>query len=132
MKESGLVTQKGVALFEYDFAKHGGAVGDIVVDPKLIPKGAVITSGVIHVLTALTSGGAATIAAKVTGANDILAATAVASFSLGALLDVVPVGTAATMVKAAAYKDLTLTVAAFALTAGKMTIALEYMITNPA
>lgn len=52
----------------------------------LIPKGAVITKSRIHVITALVSGGSATLALNVNTAGDLLGATAVASFSLDALL----------------------------------------------
>lgn len=129
MQENGLETRKGVAVFEYDFAKHGGAVGDITVDPKLLPIGAIVTSGVIHVKTAVLSSGAATVALKLVGANDVLAATGKASLTLNALLDTVPVGTAATMIRCTAATQLTVTVAAAALTAGKIAVALEYMVT---
>ena len=129
MQENGLETRKGVAVFEYDFAKHGGAVGDITVDPKLLPKDAIITSGVLHVKTACTSGGAATVAIKAVGTDDVLAAAAVATLTLNALLDVVPVGTAATMIRCTAATQLTFTIATAALTAGKIAVALEYVVT---
>jgi len=128
MQENGLETRKGVAVFEYDFAKHGGAIGAITIDPKLLPKNAIVTSGIIHVKTACV-GATATLAFSLVGAADVLAATAVATFSANALIDVVPVGTAATMIRCTAATQLTLTVAVAALTAGKIAVALEYVVT---
>ena len=118
-----------VAQFEYDFAKHGGAIGDITIDPKLLPAGAKILGGMIDVTTTFV-GATATIAFNVVGSADVLAATAVASFAVDALLDVVPVWTAATAIKVAANSPLTMTIAAAALTAGKCTINLFYFVTE--
>ena len=125
MQNSGLSPMKYVADFRYDFAKDGGAVGDIELGPYL-PVNAIITSGMIHVETAATSGGSATVALKVNTAEDVLAATAVGSLTLNALLDVVPVGTAATAIRTTALKKLTMTIATATLTAGKIRVVLEY------
>ncbi|KKK76336.1 hypothetical protein LCGC14_2864680 [marine sediment metagenome] len=130
MKQSALENYMKVAQYEYSFAKHGGATGEITVGPKLLPKGAKIFQGFIDVSTAVTSGASATIQLKVTGADDILASTGKASFSLAALLDVVPVGTAATMVIVAAAANLTVTVGTADLTAGVFTVNLFYVITE--
>lgn len=128
---SGVENYKKVAYFEYDFSSDGGAVGDISVGGAVIPAGAVITSGVIHVKTAVTSGGAATVAIKAVGANDILAATGKASLTLNALLDTVPDGAAANMIRVASnVTALTFTVGTAALTAGKIAVALEYVVTT--
>ena len=118
-----------VAQFEYDFAKHGGAIGDITIDPKLLPAGAKILNGMIDVTTTFV-GATATIAFNVVGAADVLAATAVASFAADALLDVVPVWTAATAIKVATASPLIMTIAVAALTAGKCTINLFYIVTE--
>lgn len=127
MIRRGLEPTKQVAYFEYDFSRDGGAVGDIALRGDAIPEGAIITDGKVHVNTALTSGGAATIALKFLTAADTLAATAVASWSLNAILDVVPVRTAATAIRnTTAGQKLSATVAVAALTAGKFTVALEY------
>jgi len=127
MKRQGLEPKKRVAYFEYDFAIDGGAVGDIALRGDRLPNDAVVDRGMIHVNTALTSGGSATIANKILSAGDVLAAAAVASFSANALLDTVPVGTAATSIRTtSAGLGVTMTVAVAALTAGKFTLALEY------
>ena len=110
--------------FLYDFAKHGGAVSTITVGPKLIPPETIITSGVIRVVTACTSGGSATIALHLSSSEDIVGATAVASFSLDAMLDVVPVGTAATSILLTAATQLSVVVAVAALLTGKIEVSL--------
>jgi len=130
MGTQGLENKKEVAYFEYDFAKEGGAVGDITLRGAQLPKGAIIKEGIVDVETAVVSGGAATIALKLNSAGDVLAATGKASFSLNATLDVVPDGTAANSVKLTANKRLAATVAVAALTAGKFTVALEYVVTR--
>ncbi len=129
MQRSGLDNDVDVAYFQYDFSKQGGAVGDILVGGDSIPQNAVIRRGMIDVQTAATSGGLATIAVSAVNAADVLGATAVASFSLNAMLDVVPVNTAATSIRAASadIKQIKITVAVAALTAGVFTVALEYL-----
>jgi len=127
MELQGLDPVKRVAYFEYDFAKDGGAVGDITLRGGSIPNGAIVRNGAVHVVTAVTSGGAATVALKLKAANDVLAATAKASLTLDAVLDVVPVDTAATSIlNATAGAKVVATVATAALTAGKFIVALEY------
>ena len=131
MQQSGLEPYKSIAYFEYDFAVHGGAVGDIAVPGTPVPPGAIITSGVIQVKQAVTSEGAATVAAKALSDEDILAATAKSALTANALLDVVPNGAAANMIRLTAHlTTLTLTVAEAALTAGKILIALEYLVAD--
>lgn len=125
-----LENRKRVAIFEYDFAKDGGAIGDIALRGGDIPNGALVDFGLIDVVKACTSGGAATLAVKLVAAEDILAAEAVATFALNATLATVPVGTAATTVKTAARKVPVLSIAVAALTAGKFRIALEYTVTR--
>ena len=108
MQRQGLEPAKRVAYFEYNFDRDGGAVGDIDMRGDALPEGAIVTSGMVHVVAAVTSDGAATVALKLLGAGDILAATAKASLTANALIDTVPVGTAA-------------------LKTGKIVCALEYL-----
>lgn len=120
---------------QYDFANvnQGGAIGAItLIDQNTgkaaqLPKGAVISFALIHILTTLTSGGSATIAVG-TGqaANDLKAATAVASYSAG-LLAAVPVESAATAIIMAADGTMSMTIATAALTAGKFNVLVEYI-----
>lgn len=121
---------KQVGMWEYDFAKDGGAVGDITLRGPKLPVGAIIYGpGKIKVYTAVTSDGSATVALKITTAEDVLAATAKATLSANALLDAVTDGTAANAVTVAtAAKGVTATVAEAALTAGKFVVALEYIV----
>lgn len=125
MNIDGLEASVKEFTFLYDFAKHGGAIGDITVGPKLIPPQTIITQGIIRVVTAFTSGGSATVALKLLSSEDILAATAIGSLTLDALLDTVPVGTAATSFICTAHTQLTVTVATAALTAGKLALTLQ-------
>jgi hypothetical protein len=128
MQAYGLESGLRVAAFEYDFSKHGGAVGAISVYGHGIPAGAFIYGGLIHVVTALTSGGAATIACGFLATDDIIAATAVSSWSLNAKLAIVPVMTAASALRmTSADNILTVTVATAALTAGKFVLSAVYL-----
>lgn len=115
--------------FLYDFAVQGGAVGAITLtdedgEAQTIPADAVIVSSTIHVITACTSGGAATLAFGITGtAAGFKAATAVGSYTL----DAVFLGEASTPLHSGATaKSVLLTVAAAALTAGKIEVFVEY------
>jgi len=128
MKRQGLDPTKKVAYFEYDFAKDGGAIGAIALRGDRLPNDAVITSGMIHVNAAVTSGGAVTVTLGVETAVDVLASTLKAALTLNALLDTVPAGTAATAVRTtAAGRGLTMTIGVATITAGKITVALEYL-----
>jgi hypothetical protein len=126
MQNSALEGRVGLALFEYDFAKHGGAVGTISVGPKLLPPAALVMDGFIRVITDFV-GATATLQILAVGTDDVLAETAVGA--LTGLLDVVPDGTAANMILTTAYTQLTFTVGTAAFTAGKMVVGLRYAIT---
>ena len=117
----------GIVKATYDFAVHGGAVGDNPIDLKL-PGNAIVYNGMIDVVTDPTSGGAATVALKIEGAADLLAATAIASVT--GQVDTIPNGTAANAVKLTEERTLAVTVATAALTAGKMNIFLEYFLSE--
>ncbi len=122
----------GIAIFEYDFAVHGGAIGAISLENDVIPDDAVIIDGFIDVKTALTSGGSATIGFFNMNTGDIKAQTAVASYSVGAILDVVPDGAAANMVKSEYDVNhyLNMVIEDAALTAGKLSVCLRYIVTD--
>lgn len=137
----GFVAQMGTELDKtknvikcvYDFSVSGGAIGDISLkdvagSDAIVPSGAIITKVLVHVVTAATSSGAATVALKSEGAADLLGATAVASLSLAAKLDGVPANTAATAIILTADRTIKATVAAFALTAGKIHVFVEYVL----
>ncbi|WP_433225592.1 hypothetical protein [Actinomadura formosensis] len=114
----------------YDFAVDGGAVGDIDLTPEAqIPANAVVLGGFAEVDVPPTSGGAGTLAVKVEGAGDIIAAAAVsgAPWSTTGRKSVVPVFTGATSVKTTAARKIVATVATAALTAGVVDVVLFYV-----
>lgn len=103
----------------YDFAVHGGSIGAKTMT-LAFPKGSIITRVWTDELTALTSGGAATIALKV-GAQDLRAAAAYAVYA-GVVEHV-----ASLPVKLTASGKLDVTIAGAALTAGKVKIYVEWL-----
>lgn len=115
----------------YDFAVDGGAVGTIpigAIGAEKIPANAVILGGLIEVETAVTSGGAATVAVQVEAAGDIVAAAAVsgAPWSTAGRKSVIPAFTGATSVKTSAPREISIVVAAAALTGGVFDVLLIY------
>lgn len=119
-------------LATYDFSVLGGAIGtltlhDIKNQPAVLPKGAVITSCIIDVKTAATTSASGTIALSTgqTGA-DLKAATAAASYT--GLVACIPVGSAATAIKLTADSTMTAVIATGAITAGKLTVAVQYIV----
>lgn len=115
----------------YDFSVHGGAVGTINLDDEngkdvVIPSGAIIWSGVIDILTGMTSaGGTGTIALTSNSAGDLKAA--VDADTLSGRVAIIPVGSAATCIKLTADRTITASIATEALTAGKFDVYLFYM-----
>ena len=114
----------------YDFSVDAGAQGTIALDDTF-PDNSTIIRAYYEVLTALTSGGLATVAFGVEIDDDagLLAATAFdnAAFSVGyhAFL---PDGTVANFTtKSIAIRDLIMVIAAADLTAGKIQIWYEYI-----
>jgi hypothetical protein len=120
---------------EYDFAVDGGAVSTITLRSaggaslgNEIPAGSVITGGYIEVDTAVTSGGAATLGVNSEGAGDLLAATVVsgAPWSSTGRKSITPAFTGASSVKTTVKRNLAVTVAVAALTAGKFRLVVFY------
>jgi len=126
MVESSQASRAPIAIFEYDFDVHAGAQGAIVIGMGRIPAGSIILDGIIWVVTAPTSGGSATVAISALGANDLLTATAIATLSLNSFHDIVPVCTAATVLRATTNIGCTFTIATADLTAGKIAVAIRY------
>jgi hypothetical protein len=127
----------GVLIAKYDFAKMGGAVGNISLVEDLtsltslakLPANAVIKQVTIDILTAMTStGGTGTIALKAQSAGDLLAA--VDADTISGLVAGVPVGTAATMIKLTAERTIIASVAVAALLTGKFNVVIEYYISE--
>lgn len=131
--EGGPNPRSKIYVGEYNFAQDGGAVGTIALTGALgIPSGAFIVGGFIQVDTALTSGGAATIAVQVNSAGDIVPATAVATWTTG-IKQIVPgynpggALAASTVFKTTADRDISAVIATAALTAGRFRVVLEYL-----
>lgn len=114
---------------EYDFAVDGGAAGTLTLrGDNSIPAGSVIMGGYLEVLTAVTSGGAATIGVSSEGASDLVAAAAVsgAPWSTTGRKSLIPVFTGATTVKTTVARSLAIVIATAALTAGKFRVVVFY------
>lgn len=116
---------------EYDFAVDGGAVSTITLrsEDGAIPVGSVVTGGVLDVITALDSGGAATAALQVQAANDVINAAAFngAPWSTTGEKDIIPDATGSTAIKLTADHSPALVVGTAALTAGKFRLVLTYV-----
>jgi len=113
--------------YEYDFALHGGAVGEIVVDGPAIPPNFWILNGVAIVKDAVTSGGSATVSigTKTGSVDNLLAATAKASLTDEAKFLLVPdFATVADSIVETAERLPIIAVATAALTAGRIKFAL--------
>lgn len=123
-------TEVKVVRGRYDFAVDGGAVGDIdLTYDTQIPANAIILGGFVEVDTVPTSGGSATVAVKVEGAADIVAAAAIsgAPWSTTGRKSVVPVFTGASTVKTTTARKIQATVATAALTAGVFDVVLFFV-----
>lgn len=146
----GLGTQlnrcKNIIRGYYDFAVQGGAYGATLLALKddqgnnlILPKGALIVRSWTRTVTALTSGGSATLAIQVLTANDILTATAYSSFS-GADVCVEGISTgAASLFKGPMTgviqdfqgnmgNQVSAVIATAAITAGKVAVYIEYVL----
>ncbi len=114
----------------YAFATDGGAVSTITLrsNDGPIPVGSYILGGILEVTTALDSGGSATAAIQVEGANDTITATAFGSspWSSTGRKSLIEVNTGATSVKTTAARNPALVIATAALTAGVFNLILQY------
>lgn len=115
---------------EYDFATEGGAVGDITLRGDTLPSGAQVVDADILVETALTSGGAATVALKAEGAADINAADLIsgAPWSTTGPKKADKLAAADNGFATTADRAITATVGAAALTAGKFQVVVKYFL----
>lgn len=115
---------------QFDFDKLGGAVGDYALGAK-IPNGAVIVNAFATVLTAFTSANStATIAVKANAANDIFTAAAVSGApfsSTGQKLAIPDLATVADYKTMTAEREITLSIAVEAITAGKANFYITYV-----
>ena len=126
----GFQTQRKIRI-TYDRTKDLllGAVGAIPLGITL-PRNAVIKKAWVDCPIPPTSGGSATLALHLVGANDILSALAIASFT--GIFDCIQTGLSTNMIKLTAPKELILTVAVDTLLTGKFHVFMEYDISDPA
>lgn len=114
------------AKVEYDFATDGGAISAINLGVA-IPNNAILLSGIVEKISAFTSGGSATVAISVEGANDVITATAFDNAQFTA--NIAPAAAlAGTQFKTTDARNVTLTIAGAPITAGKYNFHLEYLI----
>lgn len=110
----------------YDFSIDAGAIGDVEFARNL-PAGAIVTKIVSDEITALTSGGAATVQLKAGSTN----LTDALAFDTGfAGVQNQALASSATAIKIAAESELKISIAAAALTAGKVRFYVEYLLPN--
>ena len=93
----------------YDFAVDGGAQSTIALrsDDGPLPVGSYVVGGLLDVITALDSGGSATAALQVNGANDLVNAAAFdgAPWSTTGQKDVIPDATGSTAIELTAARN---------------------------
>ena len=130
----------GIRTFEtstqYSFAVAGGAIGVVYLAlDDIIPQGALVTGVTVNTGTALASGGAATIALSVgTAANSVIVAAGVLGASPwnGAVTpnqtQNIQVNLANPIRVLAPQSTLAWTVAVAALTAGVITLTVQYKV----
>ena len=122
---------KQIAQATYDYSKQGATAGatgtyDLGIS---IPANAIILQSWVYSITKPTTSASGTLAFKCQNTSDILATTAAASFAAaGASIDGSSTGAAAAFKYITAKCDIQAIVATGALTAGKVTAYVEYVI----
>jgi len=132
--EQRLNQKRGVLKAVWDFAVQGGAVSTLALldengDAALLPDNAIVVQCYVDVITAMASaGGAGTLALDSEGAGDLLGA--VDADTLSGVNAGIPVGSAATMIKLTAQRQVSMTIAVEALTAGKISVFVEFVLSD--
>jgi hypothetical protein len=113
---------------EWSFAVDGGAVSTITLrsNDGPIPSGSIILGGVIDVTVAALSGTGTMAFSTGQTAADLTAATGAAGLTIG-LKAIIPVFTAATMIKLTADRTPSVAIATAAFTAGTLRLRLVYL-----
>ena len=109
----------------YDFAEHGGAVGEIVLDGPVYNNETIVDGLIVGHTLADSAGDAATIAVGTSAgsaANSLKTAANDDTYAADATLPIVPVGHGTGEVKLSADGFISITVAVEDLTAGKFFI----------
>ncbi len=116
---------------DYSFATDGGAISTIALRSAsgVIPIGSYIVEAFMEVTTGFTTGSAATAALQVEAANDLQTATIVsgAPYSTTGIKALVPVFTAATMIKTTADRAPSIVIATGTITAGVLHLVIFYV-----
>jgi hypothetical protein len=118
--------QKLTAVYTYNFATQGGAVGAITLQGPALPLGAVVDGGYIDVVTTLAQA-ANTANLQLEAAGDLLAAVQL-NFTAPILKAIVPVSGAAAVKTTTATRVPVLNVTTTAVTAGKFYLVLYYVV----
>lgn len=114
------INSNALAIFDYDFAVDGGAIGTITTGVDL-PALAIIEQCWFRVETQLVDAGAGTLAVTCEDANNIFSAADFTGNAAGSIVAGAPLGTVATMVDdIAASCDISFVIGGAALTAGKL------------
>lgn len=125
--------RKQSEVYEYDFAKQGGGIGDIYLRGEELPEGAKVTNSYLHIIRALT-GASAQVAVTVEAAGDIQTAAAVSGspWSTVGLKDTVnpEPGTESGYIDCTVRRAPKATVSVAGLTDGKFYLVLEYDVTE--
>lgn len=133
--ESGLATRyMAQAIFDSAALDSAGVANTTIAAHGLgvfLPSGAIVTRAWFQTKTGFTSAAnTATVALKVQGAGDLLAAAAVSGGGLNTagFTTCVPDGTTGNMIGLTAERELVASVAVQVLTAGKLIVFVEYVI----
>lgn len=138
---AGALNQKrGVLKCVYDFAVQGGATGTLPLkdengNPAILPINAIITQVYFDIITAFSStGNNGTIALTGNTSGDLLAAVDADTLPLSAGHpgSGIPIGTAATMVKLTAARQITLAIATNAMLTGRANFFVEFVLSDSA
>lgn len=122
--------RKRVAKATYSFATDGGAQGTITpAINTVIPLGALVTGVFVDCTTNVAPATGATIAINGGGTTLVTAATATAhGLNTGTVKKAMTLAGSASAIKTASNGPITLTVASADLTAGVVTIMVEYIV----
>jgi hypothetical protein len=126
--QTGLQQALKAGIWEWDFAKDGGAVSAIAMRGPKLPVGSIILAAYLDIETAFVGAGSSS-AFHVTAANDIYSVAVVGTYTLDALLKGVPdFATVADAVRVATTaKGVTHTISGAVLTAGKCNVICIYI-----
>lgn len=129
-------TQFGVKA-QWSFADQGGAASsdlvlhDLFGQPVKLPAGSIITNCLIDVVTQpVSSTGSGSLALSSKAVADLKAATFPAGWTTTLPLVCIPIGTVGTMIEATSEMTLKIRTGSEALTAGKINVWVQYVISN--